>query len=90
MKMEMCNECHLHKELNRYGRCPKCEEMIKSKNKIIDFDTHIKILNFLIHLQSIGAINENQMDYYSSHIQDYLRQRRSDIEFLENVLNEIK
>ena len=48
MKVEMCNECFLYKELNKYGRCSKCEDVIKSKNEIIDFDTHIKILNFLI------------------------------------------
>lgn len=65
--------------------------MKNNKHKeIIDLDTHMKILNFLIHIQSLGVITEEQRDCYSSYIQDYLKQRRSNIEFLENVLNEIK
>lgn len=89
MELEMCNECCLYRELNEYGRCPKCEEIIKSKSKIIDLDTHLKILNFLIHIQSLGIITEEQRNCYSSYIQDYLRQRKSNIEFLEKVLKEI-
>lgn len=64
--------------------CNKCED-----NKIIDLDTHLKILNFLIHIQSLGIITEEQINCYSSYIQDYLRQRKSNIEFLEKVLKEI-
>lgn len=89
MKLEMCNECCLYRELNEHGRCPECEEIIKSKSKIVDFDTHLKILSFLIHLQSIGIITEEQRDCYSNCIQDYLKQRKSNIEFLENLLKEI-
>ena len=51
---------------------------------------YIKILNFLIHIQSMGVIDEKQRCFYSACIQDYLKQRKSNIEFLENVLNEIK
>ena len=82
MKVEMCNECFLYRELS--------EDVIKSKSEVIDFDTHIKILNFLIHIQSMGIIDEKQRCFYSACIQDYLKQRKSNIEFLENVLNEIK
>ena len=82
MKVEMCNECFLYRELS--------EDVIKSKSEVIDFDTHIKILNFLIHIQSMGVIDEKQRCFYSACIQDYLKQRKSNIEFLENVLNEIK
>lgn len=64
--------------------------ILKSKSEIVDFDTHIKILNFLIHIQSMGVIDEKQRCFYSACIQDYLKQRKSNIEFLENVLNEIK
>lgn len=62
----------------------------KMHSEIIDFDTHIKILNFLIHIQSRGIIDEKQRCFYSGYIQDYLKERRNNIEFLENVLNEIK
>lgn len=58
-------------------------------NKIVDFDSHMKILNFLTHIQSIGIITEEQRDYYSNYIQEYLKQRESNIKFLENVLKEI-
>lgn len=62
----------------------------KCENKeIVDFDTHIKILNFLIHIQSLGIITEEQRDYYSSYIQDYLTKRKNNIEFLESVLKEM-
>lgn len=27
MEIEMCNECHLYKELNEHGRCHGCEEV---------------------------------------------------------------
>lgn len=68
-----------------YKNNNKCKE-----KEIVDFDTHIKILNFLIHLQSIGTITEEQRDYYSCYIQDYLRQRNDNIEFLENLLDKFK
>lgn len=57
-------------------------------NKIIDLDNHMKILNFLIYIQSIGVITEEQREYYSNYIQDYLIQRKNNIEFLENLLKE--
>lgn len=59
-------------------------------DKIIDFDTHMKILNFLIHLQSIGIISETQRVEYSNYIQHYLKERKSNIDFLEEVLELIK
>lgn len=65
--------------------CSKCEN-----NKIIDFDTHKKILNFLIYIQSLDVITEKQREYYSCYIQDYLIQRKNNIEFLENILNKLK
>lgn len=67
-----------------YKNNSKCED-----NKIIDLDSHMKILSFLIHLQSLGIITEEQRDYYSNYIQEYLKQRESNIKFLENVLKEI-
>lgn len=56
-------------------------------NKIIDLDTHMKILNFLIHLQSIGIINETQRIEYSKHIQDYLKERKDNLDFLNHLLD---
>lgn len=60
------------------------------EDKIIDFDTHMKILNFLIHIQSIGLIDEQQRICFSEHIQDYLKERRSNIELLESLFESIK
>lgn len=60
------------------------------EDKVIDFDTHIKILNFLIHIQSIGLIDEEQRVCFSEHIQDYLKERRSNIELLESLFESIK
>lgn len=57
--------------------------------EIIDFDTHVKILNFLIHIQSIGVITEEQRLVYSDYIQDYLKDRKDSIEFLEDMLKEL-
>lgn len=65
--------------------CNKCED-----NKIVDFDTYMKILNFLIHIQSLGIITEEQREYYSNYIQEYLIERKNNIEFLENLLNKFK
>lgn len=60
------------------------------KDKVVDFDTHMKILNFLVHIQSIGLIDEEQRVYFSEHIQDYLRERRNNIELLESIFESIK
>lgn len=60
------------------------------EDKVIDFDTHMRILNFLIHIQSIGLINEEQRVCFSEHIQDYLKERRSNIELLESLFESIK
>ena len=60
------------------------------EDKIIDFDTHMKILNFLIHIQSIGLIDEQQRTCFSEHIQDYLKERRNNIELLESIVESIK
>lgn len=60
------------------------------EDKVIDFDTHMIILNFLIHIQSIGLINEEQRVCFSEHIQDYLKERRSNIELLESLFESIK
>lgn len=56
-------------------------------NKIIDLDNHMKILNFLIHLQSIGIINETQRIEYSKYIQDYLKERKDNLNLLNQLLN---
>ena len=36
----------------------------KMHNEIVDLDTHMKILNFLVHLQSIGVVKEIQRIEY--------------------------
>lgn len=60
------------------------------KEKGVDFDTHMKILNFLIHLQSKGLMNESQRVYYSMYIQEYLKEREENIKFMEDLLESIK
>lgn len=56
-------------------------------NKVIDLDIHMKILNFLIYLQSIGIINETQRIEYSNYIQDYLKERKDNLDFLNHLLD---
>lgn len=85
MSLELCNECHLYRKLNEYGRCEECES-----KKAVDFDTHMKILNYLIHIQSIGIIDEEQRIIFSKHIQPYLKDRQYRIDFLNEVFNKIK
>lgn len=63
----------------------------KPQEEIVDLDTHMKIYNFLIHIQSIGVISEAQRIEYANYIQDYLKERKYSREFLENILkNHIK
>ena len=57
-----------------------------NKNKTVDVDTHMKILNFLLHLQSKGLINDSQRVYYSMYIQDYLKEKEDNIKFMEELL----
>ena len=63
--------------------------MDNKERLVVDFDGHLKIFNFLLHIESIGIINKEQTTLYSTYIQDYLRERNSNIEFLESVLKEI-
>lgn len=62
----------------------------KMHNEIVDLDTHMKILNFLVHLQSIGVVKEIQVIEYSKYIQDYLKERKDNLDFLEQFLGLIK
>ena len=62
----------------------------KMHNEIVDLDTHMKILNFLVHLQSIGVVKEIQRIEYSKYIQDYLKERKDNLDFLEQFLGLIK
>lgn len=59
------------------------------KENVVDFDTHMKILSFLIYLQGTGHINESQKNYYSMFIQDHLKEKEDDIKFLEDFLEKI-
>lgn len=58
-------------------------------NKIIDLDNHMKILNFLIYIQSIGVISETQRIEYSNYIQEYLKEKRETLNILENMLEDM-
>ena len=76
--------------INEYEINEKYETNIKDKDEVVDLYTHIKILNFLIHLQSIGVINEIQRTEYSKHIQNYLKERKDNLDFFEEFFNLIK
>lgn len=58
-------------------------------NKIIDLDNHMKILNFLIYIQSIGVISETQRIEYSNYIQEHLKEKRETLNILENILEDM-
>lgn len=58
-------------------------------NKIVDLDNHMKILNFLVHIQSIGVISETQRIEYSNYIQDYLKERKETLDILENFMKDM-
>lgn len=49
--------------------------MNNMENKIIDLDNHMRILNFLIYIQSIGVISETQRIEYSNYIQEHLKEK---------------
>lgn len=63
--------------------------MNNMENKIIDLDNHMKILNFLIYIQSIGVISETQRIEYSNYIQEYLKEKRETLNILENMLEDM-
>lgn len=72
--------------MNEYEINKKCETNIKVEDEIVDIDTHLKILKFLIHLQNIGVIDEAQITEYSKYIQKYLKESKEDLDFLEDFL----
>ena len=63
--------------------------MNNMENKIIDLDNHMIILNFLVHIQSIGIISETQRIEYSNYIQEYLKEKRETLNILENILEDM-
>lgn len=58
-------------------------------NKIVDLDNHMKILNFLVYIQSIGVISETQRIEYSNYIQEYLKERKETLDILENFMKDM-
>lgn len=63
--------------------------MNNMSNKIIDLDNHMRILNFLIYIQSIGIISETQRIEYSNYIQEYLKEKRETLNILEEFMKDI-
>jgi hypothetical protein len=55
--------------------------------KIMNFDSHCKILNFLTYLQGIGVITEKEKDLYASYIQEHLTEREETITILKGLFN---
>lgn len=49
----------------------------------------MKILNFLIYIQSIGIISETQRIEYSNYIQEYLKEKRETLNILESILEDM-
>lgn len=58
-------------------------------NKIVDLDNHMKILNFLVYIQSIGVISETQRIEYSNYIQEHLKERKETLDILENFMKDM-
>ena len=57
------------------------------KKELIDLDNHMKILNFLIYLQSVDVLSETQRIYYSNYIQEYLKKRKDNLDTLNQCLD---
>ena len=57
------------------------------KKELIDLDSHMKILNFLTYLQSIDVLSETQRIDYSNYIQEYLKERKDNLDILNQCLN---
>jgi hypothetical protein len=57
------------------------------KESVIDLDSHMRILNFLIYLQSIGILSENERINYSNYIQEYLKERKENLDFLNQLFS---
>ena len=57
------------------------------KKELIDLDNHMKILNFLIYLQSVDVLSETQRIYYSNYIQEYLKGRKDNLDTLNQCLD---
>ena len=57
------------------------------KKELIDLDGHMKILNFLTYLQSIDVLSETQRIDYSNYIQEYLKERKDNLDILNQCLD---
>ena len=61
-----------------------------TREDLIDLDNHMRILNFLIYLQSIGVLSETKRIDCSNYIQDYLNERNKSVDILNKCLNLMK
>ena len=61
-----------------------------NREDLIDLDNHMRILNFLIYLQSIDVLSETKRIDYSNYIQDYLNEMNKSVDILNKCLNLIK
>lgn len=59
-------------------------------SKIVNFDLHIKILNYLSYIQSVGAITESQRFELSEYIQAYIIQREDKLTVMSELINSLK
>ena len=57
------------------------------KKELIDLDSHMRILNFLTYLQSIDVLSETQRIDYSNYIQEYLKERKDNLDILNQCLD---
>lgn len=57
------------------------------REELIDLDNHMRILNFLIYLQSIDVLSETERINYSNYIQDYLKERKDNLNILNQCLS---
>ena len=61
-----------------------------NREGLIDLDNHMRILNFLIYLQSIDVLSETKRIDCSNYIQDYLNERNKSVDILKKCLNLMK
>lgn len=60
------------------------------KDKMVDYDSHMNILDFLIYLEDRGLMNKSQRVYYSMYIPNYLNEKEENIKLMEDLLESIK
>ena len=72
------------------SRCDSGVSMVTDVENVIDLNEYMRISNYLMYLQGIGILSENKRITCSNYIQEYFKEKKSNLEALNSFLKGFK